>query len=139
MVEKAKVLIVQGDRAMCTMLELALTYNGKGFQVSTAPTGRSALLQLAIVRPDLILLDLTLPDGDGWETLDRIREISTVPVIALSSVNDPEITVRSLERGADYCLAQPWRTRELRARVRVLLRRENRPVRTARQEMADHL
>jgi DNA-binding response OmpR family regulator len=121
---EAKLLIVAADRNTRAMLELAFSRNGRDFQVFTAPNGRSAMLQLAIVRPDLVLLDVTSPHGDGWETLLRIRELSTVPVIALSARKDPRTTIRSLEEGADYCLTDPLSMRELRARVSSLLHRD---------------
>jgi two-component system KDP operon response regulator KdpE len=119
----SKILVVDADSNRRTMVELAFSYNGHGFLVFTAPNGRSAMLQLGIVRPDLILLDVTMPDGDGLETLRRIREVSTVPVIALTSAPDDQVAVQSLEQGADCCLAQPWDVKELRARALALLRR----------------
>jgi CheY-like chemotaxis protein len=70
---EAKVLIVEQNPDRRTMLELALSYYSRESRVFTARNSRSALLQLGIVQPDLILLDLTSPDGDEWETLQRIR------------------------------------------------------------------
>jgi len=106
------------------MLELAFAYCGNHYQVFSAPSGTSALLQFGIVQPDLILLDIALTEADGWETLRRLRDLSTVPVIVLSAVDEPAITIRSVEGGADYCMTGPWPIRELRARVRSLLRRD---------------
>ena len=123
-IKPPRLLIVEGDREARTMLELALAYAGDSYQVFSAPTGASALLQLGIVRPDLILLDITLGNGDGWDTLKRIRERSKVPIIVLSPTDAAEITIRSLERGADYCMKLPLSMVELRARVQALLRGE---------------
>lgn len=127
MTRQAKILIVEADREIRTRLEFAFAYGGNGYQVFTAPSGSSALLQFGIVQPDVILLDVGPGSPDGWDTLRRLRELSTVPVIALSSQDEPAVTIKSLEWGADYCMAIPFSIHELRARVRALLRREARP------------
>lgn len=124
MTKKARILIVESDRDIRTMLELAFSYSGDSYHVSTAPSGSSALLQFGVVRPDIVLMDIDMPNDDGWQTLERIRELSTVPVIVTSGVDRSETRVRSLEAGADYCLTKPFGLREIHARVRALLRRE---------------
>jgi two-component system response regulator MprA len=119
-----KLLIVDGNRHTWTMLELALGYGADRCQVFSAPSGHSALLQLGVLQPDLILLALAAPGGEGWDTLRRIRAVSRVPILALAAEDTPEIALRSLEQGAAYCLRQPLALQELRARVRALLPRE---------------
>lgn len=123
----ARILIVQADRNLRTMLELAFAYDDSGYQVYTAPDGRSALLQLEIIRPDVVMLEVSVADGEGWVTLDRIREVSNVPVIALSVVDDPRIAIESAKRGADHFALPGPRIRELQARVRALLGQADRP------------
>jgi two-component system KDP operon response regulator KdpE len=81
-------------------------------------------MQLGIVQPDLVILDLSAPEGDGWETLRLIRNLSTVPIIALATAGEPDALVNGLACGADYCLTKPLGMKELHARVRALLRRD---------------
>lgn len=121
-----KLLIVECDRNTRTRLELAFEYDGSSYQLFSAPSGKSALLQLSVVQPDLILLDIMLREDDGWAILKRIRQVSSVPIIVISPVDTPEITIRSLEQGANYCMMLPVSMQELRSRVQVLLRREAR-------------
>ena len=125
MEQQAKILIVDSDPEMSAILALALSYSEQGYELHSALGASEALPQLGIVLPDLLILEVTMPNGEGWDALRRIRELSTVPVIALVDRDDPEVFVRSLDSGADCCLVKPVSLLELSARVRVLLRRQH--------------
>ena len=117
-----KVLVVDDEIAILRFLRVAL--NGQGFIVSEASTGREALQVLAMNRPDLIVLDLGLPDMDGVEVTRRAREWSTVPIIILS-VREQEVDkIAALDAGADDYLTKPFGMGELLARIRTVMRRK---------------
>ncbi len=117
----SKILIIEDNRNVRDVLVQMLSISG--YRAFGAADGRSGLLKFGLVQPDLVILDIRLPGMDGWETLQRIREISTVPVIVLTVVNDEEAKVKSLRLGADHFMTKPFSTQELQARVRALLRR----------------
>lgn len=94
-----------------------------GFAVEEAPDGRAGLRALHDVRPDLVLLDIEMPLLDGWETLERVRTVSDVPVLILTAHGLEMERVRGLRGGADDYLVKPFGNQELLARVEVLLRR----------------
>jgi DNA-binding response OmpR family regulator len=121
MQERAKVLIVEDSQDVRTLLEMALSHGG--FQIFSAPTGNSALLQLDIVKPDLIILDILMPGLDGWETLRRVRETSNVPVIVLTGLNNRKTRKYCREFGADYCMIKPVDIPELKVMAGRLLQR----------------
>jgi len=106
---------------------IGLNLEHDGFDVSQATTGTEALAQLRDRLPDLILLDVMMPELDGFETLRLIREISPVPVIMLTARGDEDDRVRGLELGADDYLTKPFSPRELVSRVRAVLRRTEAP------------
>lgn len=117
-----KVLIVDDEIAIQRFLRVAL--NGQGFIVSVASTGQGALETLAIERPDLMILDLGLPDMDGVEVTRRLREWSKVPLIILS-VREQEVDkIAALDAGADDYLTKPFGMGELLARIRTVMRRQ---------------
>jgi two-component system KDP operon response regulator KdpE len=117
-----RVLVVDDEVAIQRFLRVAL--NGEGFIVSEATTGQDALLTLTLERPDLVLLDLGLPDMDGVEVTRRLREWSQVPVIILS-VREQEVDkIAALNAGADDYLTKPFGMGELLARIRTILRRQ---------------
>ena len=117
-----KVLIVDDEIAIQRFLRVAL--NGQGFIVSVAATGQAALEALAIERPDLMILDLGLPDMDGVEVTRRLREWSKVPLIILS-VREQEVDkIAALDAGADDYLTKPFGMGELLARIRTVMRRQ---------------
>jgi two-component system KDP operon response regulator KdpE len=117
-----RVLVVDDELAIQRFLRVAL--NGQGFVVSVVGTGEQALQALTLERPDLVILDLGLPDMDGVEVTRRLREWSQVPVIILS-VRDQEMDkIAALDAGADDYLTKPFGVGELLARIRTVLRRQ---------------
>jgi len=116
-----RVLVVDDEVAIRRFLRVAL--DGEGFIVLEAATGRDALQALAVERPDLVLLDLGLPDMDGVEVTRRLREWSQVPVIILSVREHEADKIAALDAGADDYLTKPFGVGELLARIRTILRR----------------
>jgi two-component system KDP operon response regulator KdpE len=117
---KPRVLVVEDDTPMRRFLHAALTNDG--YQVVEAPSGSAGLAGILSRMPDLILLDLGLPDMDGIDVLDRVREWSQVPIVILSARGHEADKVDALNRGADDYLTKPFGVPELLARVRVALR-----------------
>jgi DNA-binding response OmpR family regulator len=118
---ETRVLIVDVDRKVHDRLSRALSFTGA--LVFGASDRETALRQVNRVEPDLIILDIPCPDSDPWETLVEIRKLPYIPVIALTTSDDVNSIVESLRYGADYSMTKPVRERELRARIRALLRR----------------
>ncbi len=117
-----KVLVVDDEIAIRRFLRVAL--NGQGFIVSEANTGQKSLQEITINRPDLVILDLGLPDLDGIEITRRIREWSNIPIIILSVREQEEDKIAALDAGADDYLTKPFGMGELLARIRTVLRRQ---------------
>ncbi len=116
----AKILIIDDESQIRKLVRVNLRANG--FSTIESSTGNDGVLQAAMARPDLILLDLGLPDMDGAETLSQIRECSTAPVIVLTVRDDEQGKVSVLDHGADDYVTKPFGTGELMARIRVALR-----------------
>jgi len=116
-----RILIVDDEPRIIHFIRLNLEHDG--FQVFEACSGAKALEQLRDRLPDLILLDVMMPDLDGFETLRLLREISSVPVIMLTAKGEEDDRVRGLELGADDYVTKPFSPRELVSRVRAVLRR----------------
>jgi DNA-binding response OmpR family regulator len=115
------VLVVDDDP---DVRELVSTLLGRaGYLVAEAPDGRAALKALYERHPDLVVLDVNMPDLDGWATLERIRELSDVPVVMLSARGEELEKVRALRAGADDYVTKPFGRQELLARVESVLRR----------------
>lgn len=121
------VLIVDDERAIQKFLRASLEDNG--FAVIEAATGQSALALAVAKKPDIILLDLSLPDMDGLEVLKRLREWNSAPVIVVSARNQESDKITGLDRGADDYLIKPFGVEELLARIRVALRHIERAAR----------
>ena len=116
-----RVLIVEDDGALGRAL--AITLRSRGDDATLARTGREALGALAEATPDVVILDLGLPDMDGVGVLEALRGWSTVPVIVLSARHDAAQKVRALDAGADDYVTKPFNIDELLARLRVATRR----------------
>ena len=117
---KYKILIVEDDRSICNFVETLLQTGG--YQVLTAGSCGQGMMVFASHQPDLVVLDLGLPDMDGEELLKKIRECSAVPVIVLSARTDERDKVSALDLGANDYVTKPFSPAEMMARVRAALR-----------------
>ena len=115
------VLVVDDERRYRDLLEMNLSR--RGYRVLQAADGLSALNQVELEAPDLVMLDLMLPDMDGYEVCRRIREYSNVPIIMLTAKAEPTQKVQGLAIGADDYVTKPFSAEELLARVDAVLRR----------------
>src|SRR4051794_9337200 len=115
------VLVVEDESSIASFVALYL--KNAGYAVRTAATGADALAQAEAERPDLIVLDLMLPDVDGIEVCRRIRKDSDVPILMLTARDEDVDKIIGLEVGADDYLTKPFNPRELVARVKSILRR----------------
>lgn len=119
------ILIVDDEQ---NIIELGRLYlENEGFAVAAAGDGREALQKFEQLKPILIVLDLMLPELDGWEVCKRIRAGSDVPIIMLTARTDDVDKIVGLELGADDYMTKPYNPRELVARVKAVLRRGGRP------------
>ncbi len=116
-----KILTIDDEMQIRKLLKISLEC--EQYQVLEAPSGKDGVQMAATHRPDLILLDMGLPDLGGLVVLQRIRQWSSVPVIILSVQNDENSIISALDQGADDYLVKPFNTNELMARIRVVLRR----------------
>ena len=117
----AKILIVEDDETVLNFENLEL--NHEGYTTVLARNGREALEKFESEKPDLILLDIMLPEITGTEVLRRIRKTSSVPVILVTAKNETYDKVNGLNSGADDYIAKPFEIEELLARVSAVLRR----------------
>ena len=118
---KVRVLIVDDDRAIRRFLRISLS--GQGFAIAEAVNGEEALRALNSFRPDVVILDLGLPDADGIEITRHVRERVQTPIIVLSVREKDSDKISALNAGADDYLTKPFSLGELLARVRAVLRR----------------
>jgi len=123
--QNQKILVVDDEERMARFIRLNLEHDG--FQVIEAYRGQNAMDKLRTALPDLILLDIMMPDIDGFEVLKMIREISGVPVIMLTAKGEEDDKVKGLELGADDYITKPFSPRELVSRVKAVLRRSEIP------------
>jgi DNA-binding response OmpR family regulator len=117
----AQLLVVEDDERIRSALIRAL--HERGHAVSSAGTALEGLRQAVDERPDLVVLDLGLPDLDGAELLRMLRAVSTVPVIVATARDDDESIVQALDAGADDYVLKPFQAAQLEARIRAVLRR----------------
>ena len=119
--KKPKVLVVDDEPQMVGIIAYALEQ--EGFEVLTAYDGEKALLKVAQEKPALVVLDVVIPEIDGFEVCQRIRQQTTIPVIMLTVKREEVDRIRGLELGADDYLTKPFSHRELVLRVKAILRR----------------
>jgi two-component system KDP operon response regulator KdpE len=127
-----KVLVVDDERDVVDSVALGFGLQWRDTDVVGAATGEEALDAIERDRPDIVLLDVGLPDVDGFEVLRRIRAFSDVPVVMLTARDDAMDKVRGLELGADDYVTKPFNHLELMARVKAVLRRLAMPVPVSR-------
>jgi DNA-binding response OmpR family regulator len=120
----ARVLVIDDEPDIRELLRNLL--ERAGYLVDEAPDGRAGLRAFHAVPPDLVLLDVGMPELDGWATLERLRDLSEVPVIMLTARSGELDRVRGLTHGADDYVSKPFGRQELLARVQALLRRAGR-------------
>lgn len=119
--ERHSVLVVEDEPDTVTLLKHIL--RNAGFNVMGALSGSEALKKCADIKPDLVMLDLMMPDMDGWETYRYLRQMCDVPVIIISAVGDKEDVVRALRLGVDDYVTKPFYNAEVVARAQAVLRR----------------
>jgi len=118
---KGRVLVIEDDPDISLSIRTVLTRNG--FDVASSGDGKEGLRAFHVRRPDLVVLDVGLPTLDGWAVLQRIRDLSDVPVLMLTAHGREADKVRGLHAGADDYLTKPFGNGELAARVEALMRR----------------
>lgn len=117
----ARILVVDDEPQIRRSLQINL--ESRGYSVTTARNGVEALESCANRIPDVVIMDLLLPDITGVEVTKRLREYATVPIIVLSAIEDETQKVTALEMGADDYVTKPFGMEELLARIRSVLRR----------------
>jgi two-component system alkaline phosphatase synthesis response regulator PhoP len=121
--KKQRILIVDDEKGLVRMMRMNLEHDG--FEVVEANNGAQAMDRLRAIIPDLILLDVMMPDMDGFTVLKMVREVGPTPVIMLTAKGEEADKVRGLELGADDYVTKPFSPRELTSRIRAVLRRGN--------------
>ena len=122
--KRAHVLVVDDDPDIRGLVKELLERQGYG--VSEAANGKDALRSFYATPPDVVLLDVSMPELDGWQTLERIRDLSDVPVAMLTARAAELEKVRGLKAGADDYITKPFGRQELLARIEAMLRRAGR-------------
>lgn len=115
------ILIVEDDRPVRSLISMAL--KSRGYQAEAVSTGQEAVLTMTGHPPDILILDLGLPDMDGNEIIKMVREWSQLPIIVVSARSDERDKIEALDYGADDYLTKPFSVEELLARIRVAVRR----------------
>ncbi len=121
--KKPRILIVEDDKAIRHFIRVSL--QSQNYEYFIAENGKSAIEQTAAIRPDVMLLDLGLPDLDGVEVIARVREWSEIPIIVVSARGNDSDKVKALDMGANDYLTKPFSLDELLARIRVALRSQS--------------
>jgi DNA-binding response OmpR family regulator len=120
-----RILVIDDDPILLQLIESNLEQDG--YEVFVASNGAKGLQGLGEIKPHLIILDIMMPQMDGWEICSHIRNVSTVPIIMLTALGSRADIVRGLNAGADDYLVKPFYKEELLARVSAVLRRANMP------------
>ena len=124
-VHRQRVMVVEDE--IDTIFLLKQIFRIAGFNVVSAMDGEEALKKIAKYEPDMVLLDIMMPDMDGWETLKYIRQMTEVPVMFVSALGRKQDVVRGLRAGVDDYVTKPFHSEELIERVRAVLRRTQKP------------
>lgn len=128
-----KILIIEDEKNITRFIRMILTTNG--YDVVTAATGNEAYTMISSHCPDLVLLDLGLPDMDGMKIIENVRQWTQVPIIVVSARSFDRDKVEALDKGADDYITKPFSTPELLARIRVALRHRRTGLGTDNQTM----
>ena len=126
MVQKLSVLVIEDEKSICDFI--AKTLNASDYKAATAGSGKEGLAILTSALPDLVLLDLGLPDMDGIDIIKQTREWSSLPIIVISARVQEREKVAALDAGADDYITKPFGTDELLARIRTAIRHSNKIV-----------
>ena len=126
MVQKLSVLVIEDEKSICDFI--AKTLNASDYKAVTAGSGKEGLAILTSALPDLVLLDLGLPDMDGIDIIKQTREWSSLPIIVISARVQEREKVAALDAGADDYITKPFGTDELLARIRTAIRQSNKIV-----------
>lgn len=118
-----KIFVIDDDTAVTDLLSVLL--NTQGFKVWATNSSSEGLTQIRENQPDLVILDLMMPEMDGWEVCKAVRAFSDVPIIVLSALNDPSMVASVLDAGADDYLTKPTPSRVLVAHIKRLVDRKN--------------
>ena len=118
---KPLILVVEDDPPVCNLITTTLKTND--YRYLSAPNGKTAILEASSHNPDIVLLDLGLPDMDGVEVIQNIRSWSNLPIIVISARSEDNDKIEALDAGADDYLTKPFSVEELLARLRVTQRR----------------
>ena len=118
-------LMIDDDQGLTKLLSEYL--RGQGFTMRSAENGRAGLRSVFSSPPDIILLDVTMPEKDGWQTLERIREVSEVPVIMLTARSDESDILKCFSLGADDYVTKPFSFAQITARIKAVLARSGQP------------
>lgn len=123
MTQKISVLIIEDEKSICDFV--AKTLQSQEYKVTAVHNGKDGLAQLTSSLPDIVLLDLGLPDMDGMEIIKKTREWSSIPIIVISARTQEKEKVAALDCGADDYITKPFGTNELLARIRTAIRHNN--------------
>ena len=123
MTTKANIIIIEDEKNICSFIEHIL--EPQGYRVISANTGKEGLQYITSEHPDVILLDLGLPDMDGLKLIEQVRSWSITPIIVISARTLEKSKIAALDLGADDYLPKPFNDRELVARIRAILRRSH--------------
>jgi len=130
-----KLLVIDDDAGLLSLLKLGLERDG--FEVIAAETGGEGLRQAYALHPDAIVLDIMMPDMDGWTVCQRLRQVCDTPIIILTALSEKQDVVRGLSLGADDYLTKPCSFEELKARIRTAMRRSGAGGQNARDALYD--
>jgi CheY-like chemotaxis protein len=127
-----RIMVVDDEPLICQLLSYQL--GGAGYDVATFHNGFEALGKMATIRPDLIILDVMMPEVSGWDLCQQIRSASTIPIIMLTAKQSDHDVVAGLTSGADDYIGKPFSLPQLLARVEAVLRRAGKPVDIKREK-----
>jgi DNA-binding response OmpR family regulator len=116
-----RILVIDDDRAITELMSMLLKTHG--FEALTTNSGREGIKLVEENNPNVVLLDLMMPDLDGWQVSKAIRKFSNVPILILSAINDPSMVASVLDAGADDFLVKPVPSSVLVAHIRKMVRR----------------